>query len=99
MQNLIWKEDLKLEQVRISDTFVFKKCGDDISLNWLFYSNKQRQILKKVNGADILGVKRFFENLTEFRKNQVDQKPPAVVQALEKSISSTRNIENLRHFY
>lgn len=59
--DLLWSENAKLEKVRISDTFVFKKQGDDITLSWLFYSNKQRQILRKINGADIQGVKKYFD--------------------------------------
>ena len=67
------------------------------SLNWLFYSNRQKQVLKKVSNADIRGVKNYFQNLTEFRRAQSELgQATGVLSQLEKNMMSTKKIENLK---
>ena len=68
--NLLWNqvgESLRLTGVRIADTFMI---SNTFEITWLFFSNKQRSILKKVNNCDIKGVKNHFNNLSDFRRAQ-----------------------------
>ena len=85
---------MRLSGVRIADTFMISSTFE---ITWLFFSNKQRSVLRKVNNCDIRGVKNYFTNLSDFRKTQSELgQVNGILSQLEKNSMSTKKIESLK---